>query len=141
MCVITYVHVFDCFSGASQSSSSSSSSSTPHPTPTKQTGVKREHETDTGSSSPPTKRTKEEVSPSSITPQEIRKYLDRRPMMPKDLVKKFVKIKSGMDKKQVVAELGHLLKMMQDVEKQDIKGKMHLSLCRTVAVNSSMSSS
>lgn len=49
-------------------------------------------------------------------------------MMPKELVKKFSKLKTGMDKQQVVAELGQLLRSMTDVDKNKVKGKMHLSL-------------
>ena len=49
-------------------------------------------------------------------------------MMPKELVKKFGKLKTGMDKQKVVAELGQLLKRMSDVDRCEIRGKMHLSL-------------
>ena len=49
-------------------------------------------------------------------------------MMPKELVKKFVKLKTAMDKQQVVAELGQLLRKMSDVSRQEVRGKMHLSL-------------
>lgn len=120
--------VHDCFcepTASTLSTQPSSSSSS-----TKPAGVKREAETETAAdsvSAPPAKRSKDDT-PNTITAQEVRKYLQRRPMMPKELVKKFGKLKTGMDKQKVVAELGQLLKRMSDVDRCEIRGKMHLSL-------------
>ena len=49
-------------------------------------------------------------------------------MTSKALVKKFVKLKTDLDKGQVVTMLGVLLKSMPQINKQEIKGKMYLSI-------------
>ncbi len=77
--------------------------------------------------SPPAKKPKLE-SPSKITVEEVKKYLARKPMTSKALVKKFVKLKTDLDKGQIVYMLGSLLKSMNQIDKQKIKGKMYLSL-------------
>ena len=89
-------------------------------------GLKREADSST-SSSPPTKRQKTE-STSTISAEEVKKYLLRKPMTSKALVKKFVKLKTDMDKQRVVTLLGSILKSMSQINKQEIKGKMYLSL-------------
>lgn len=79
------------------------------------------------SSSPPAKKPKLE-SPGRISPAEVIKYLKRKPLTSKALVKKFVKLKTELNKGQVVNMLGEVLKSMPQIEKQKIKGKMYLSI-------------
>ena len=79
------------------------------------------------STPPPPKRQKVE-STSTITEDEVRRYLSRRPITSKDLVKKFLGKKSEMEKKRVVSVLGEIIQRMKDVERQKIKGKLYLSL-------------
>lgn len=79
------------------------------------------------SSSPPAKKPKLE-SPGQISPDEVMKYLKRKPLTSKALVKKFVKLKTELDKGQIVNMLGEVLKSMPQIEKQKIKGKMYLSI-------------
>lgn len=79
-------------------------------------------------SQPPAKKHKSEYSLSSITEEEVRRYLKRRPITSNDLVKKFTSKKTEMDKKRVVEVLHQLIQAMKNVEKQTIKGKMYLSL-------------
>ena len=83
---------------------------------------------DHGSTQPPAKKYKIEYSPSSITEEEVRRYLKRRPITSNELLKKFKSKKTEMDKKRVVEVLHQLIQGMKDVEKQTIKGKMYLSL-------------
>lgn len=127
----THTHVTVCHRCVCQSFSLSHTHTDEEPLTSslKSTGTKREAESQPAASSaqPPAKRSKSD-SPNTITAHEVRKYLQRRPMMPKELVKKFSKLKTGMDKQQVVAELGQLLRSMTDVDKNKVKGKMHLSL-------------
>ena len=80
------------------------------------------------STQPPAKKHKTEYSLSTITEEEVRRYLKRRPITSNDLVKKFTSKKTEMDKKRVVEVLHQLIQGMKNVEKQTIKGKMYLSL-------------
>ena len=79
-------------------------------------------------SQPPAKKHRTEYSPSTITEEEVQRYLKRRPICSNDLVKKFKSKKTEMDKKRVVEVLHKLIQGMKNVEKQTIKGKMYLSL-------------
>lgn len=77
---------------------------------------------------PPSKKHRTEYSLNTITEEEVRRYLKRRPITSNDLVKKFTSKKTEMDKKRVVEVLHQLIQGMKNVEKQTIKGKMYLSL-------------
>ena len=77
---------------------------------------------------PPAKKHKSEYSLNTITEEEVRRYLKRRPITSNDLVKKFTSKKTEMDKKKVVEVLHQLIQAMKNVEKQTIKGKLYLSL-------------
>ena len=79
-------------------------------------------------SQPPAKKHRTEYSPSTITEEEVQRYLKRRPIASNDLLKKFKSKKTEMDKKRVVEVLHKLIQGMKNVEKQTIKGRMYLSL-------------
>ena len=81
-----------------------------------------------GGTQPPAKKHRTEYSLNTITEEEVRRYLKRRPITSNDLVKKFTSKKTEMDKKRVVEVLHQLIQGMKNVEKQTIKGKMYLSL-------------
>ena len=81
-----------------------------------------------GSTQPPAKKHRTEYSPSTITEEEVQRYLKRRPITSNELVKKFKSKKTEMDKKRVVEVLHQLIQGMKNVEKQTIKGKLYLSL-------------
>lgn len=81
-----------------------------------------------GTSQPPAKKHRTEYSLSTITEEEVRRYLKRRPITSSELVKKFTSKKTEMDKKRVVEVLHQLIQGMKNVEKQTIKEKMYLSL-------------
>ncbi len=99
-------------------------------------GVKRERERQSDTSSnapsaspqPPPKKPKKEFSLSTITDEEVKHYLSRRPITSKDLVRKFTSKKSDMDKKKIVDQLHQIIQNLKNVEKQTIKGKLYLSL-------------
>ena len=76
---------------------------------------------------PPAKKHRTEYSLNTITEEEVKRYLKRRPITSNDLVKKFTSKKTEMDKKRVVEVLHQLIQGMKNVEKQTIKGKMYLS--------------
>ena len=82
----------------------------------------------TSSSQPPAKKHRTEYSPSTITEEEVQRYLKRRPITSNELVKKFKSKKTEMDKKRVVEVLHQLIQGMKNVERQTIKGKLYLSL-------------
>lgn len=69
------------------------------------------------------------VDANVITKEEVQKYLSRKPITSKQLVKKFVKLKPAMDKQKIVAVLGKILQTMPNIEKRELEGKLHLSLC------------
>lgn len=80
------------------------------------------------SATPPPKKQKTTESANTITEEEVRRYLSRRPITSKNLVKKFLAKKADMGKNRIVAVLGDIIQRMKDVEKQTIKGKLYLSL-------------
>ena len=79
-------------------------------------------------SQPPSKKQKREYSPSTITEEEVKHYLSRRPITSKDLVRKFTSKKTEMEKTKIVSVLLQIIQNLKNVEKQTIKGKMYLSL-------------
>ena len=81
-----------------------------------------------GSSSPAAKKAKVE-STSTITEEEVRRYLTRKPFTSKELVKKFTSKKTDLDKNKVVTILGNTLKKMgKEIFKEKIKDKLYLSI-------------
>ena len=58
----------------------------------------------------------------------MRKYLMRRPITAKDLVRKFIAKKADMDKNQIVNVLHKIIEGLENVERQAVKDKMYLSL-------------
>ena len=76
---------------------------------------------------PLSKRVHVEENLSVITDQEVLHYLARKPITTKDLVRKFQRRKTSMDKRQVVESLGKILPRL-NVEKKEIKDKIYLSL-------------
>ena len=101
-----------------------------NPVPPVPQGTKRPLE-DSGEGKDPSqplpKRVHVEDNPGVITDKEVLHYLARKPITTKDLVRKFQRRKTAMDKKQVVASLGSILPRL-NVEKKEIKDKIYLSL-------------
>lgn len=81
-----------------------------------------------GSVLPPSKKQKVEVSTSSISEEEVKRYLLRRPIASKDLVRKFTNKKTDMDRNKIVEVLHQIIEKMKNVNKQTVKGKLYLSL-------------
>ena len=81
---------------------------------------------------PPSKKQRTEFSSSSITDEEVKRYLLRRPITSKDLVRKFTSKKTEMDRNRIVEVLSRIINNLKDVDKQIIKGKMYLSLKKQV---------
>lgn len=79
------------------------------------------------STSPPSKKQRTE-SPYTITEHEVQRYLSRKPITSKDLVRKFSSKKTEMEKNKIVEVLSDIIKNMKNVERQKIKGKLYLSL-------------
>lgn len=80
---------------------------------------------------PPGKKQKVEASTGSISEEEVRRYLLRRPIASKDLVRKFIKLKTGMERNKIVEVLHRIIEGLKNVEKQTVKGKLYLSLKNT----------
>ena len=78
--------------------------------------------------SPPSKKIKAVESTSTITEDEVKRYLSRKPITSKDLLKKFTSKKTGIDKVLVPEMLSRIIKRMSNVEERRIDGKFYLSL-------------
>ena len=78
-------------------------------------------------STPPSKKHRTESS-STISEEEVQRYLSRKPITSKDLVKKFTGKKTEMDRNKIVEVLGQIIQHMKGVTRQNIKGKLYLSL-------------
>lgn len=81
--------------------------------------------------SPPSKKHKPEFSVSTITEEEVKRYLQRRPIASKDLVRKFINKKTGMERHKIVEVLHQIIEGLQNVQKQLVKEKLYLSLTNT----------
>lgn len=105
-----------------------SSSSTQQKRPLEQ--QQQQHEVGAASSSgaPPSKKSKTVESTSTITEDEVRRYLSRKPITSKELVKKFTGKKTDIDKSHVPEILSRIIKKMPNVEERRIDGKFYLSL-------------
>lgn len=79
------------------------------------------------SSTPPAKKLKTE-SLSVITPEEVKRYLLRKPMTLKALLKKFIKLKTEMTKQDIVRVLAKIVQAIPQIERREVNGKKYLSL-------------
>lgn len=86
-----------------------------------------------GNGTPPSKKSKAAELTSTITEEEVRRYLSRKPISSKELLKKFTSKKTDIDKSQVPKMLSQIIKKMPNVEERVIEGKLHLSLKTAVA--------
>ena len=80
------------------------------------------------SGAPPSKKAKGAESTSTITEEEVRRYLSRKPITSKELLKKFTSKKPDIDKSLVPEMLSRIIKKMPNVEEKRIEGKFYLSL-------------
>ena len=101
--------------------------STPQKRPLEQQQQQQDVEGVGSSGTPPSKKAKAE-STSTITEEEVRRYLSRKPITSKELLKKFTSKKTGIDKSQVPEMLSRIIKRMSNVEERRIDGKFYLSL-------------
>lgn len=62
-----------------------------------------------------------------VTEEAVRRYLTRKPMTTKDLLKKFQTKKTGLSSEQTVNVLAQILKRLNP-ERKLINDKMHFSL-------------
>lgn len=83
-------------------------------------------------SSPSSKKHKPEFSVTAITEEEVKRYLQRRPIASKDLVRKFINKKTGMERHKIVEVLHQIIEGLPNVEKQLVKEKLYLSLSNTI---------
>ena len=95
-----------------------------------------EHQQEVGvagsSGTPPSKKAKATESTSTITEDEVRRYLSRKPITSRELVKKFTSKKTDIDKNLVPEMLSRIIKRMPNVEEKRSDGKFYLSLKSTV---------
>lgn len=77
---------------------------------------------------PPEKKQRMETSTNSITEEEVKRYLMRKPITSKDLVKKFTSKKTDMDRNKIVKVLHQIIEGLKNVEKQSVKGKLYMYL-------------
>ena len=61
----------------------------------------------------------------------MKRYLQRRPIASKDLVRKFINKKTGMERHKIVDVLHKIIEGLQDVQTQLVKEKLYLSLPNT----------
>ena len=115
--------------GKKDSQGSKKHSNSGRATPQKRSMKQQEEGTGGSNSSgaPPAKKAKMESS-GVITEDEVRRYLSRKPITSKELVKKFTSKKANIDKSHVPAILSKIIKKMTNVEEQRIGGKLYLSL-------------
>ena len=85
-----------------------------------------------GSGTPPSKKAKPAESTSVITEEEVQRYLSRKPITSRELVKKFTSKKTDIDKNLVPEILSRIIKRMPNVEKKRIDDKFYFSLKSTV---------
>jgi hypothetical protein len=76
------------------------------------------------------KRPKMELppSPNSISKEEVEKYLSRKPMTSKALMKKFIKLKPSMSKDAIAKLLATIVKSIPDIQTEIVNKKKYLSL-------------
>ena len=86
-----------------------------------------------GSVAPPSKKAKGVESTSTITEEEVHRYLSRKPITSKELLKKFTSKKPDIDKSLVPEMLSRIIKRMPNVEEKRIEGKFYLSLKTTTS--------
>lgn len=94
----------------------------------KESGKPQKRAADEDLSAPPVVKKPKVESTTCITEEEVRKYLERKPITSKELMKKFSSKKPDMEKKMIVSILGEIIKHMKDVNQFKIEGKLYLSL-------------
>lgn len=96
----------------------------------KSTG-KRENTSDvtiSHSDEPAAKKLKLSTSTTTITVDEVKYYLMRKPITATDLAKKFRNKKKDMDKMKIIARLGEIIQKNLNVERKTVQGKTYLSI-------------
>lgn len=112
---------------ASPAQSSSSASNPSTPTPQASSSVPQ-HQTPTkASGQPPVKKVKSSDNDGQLSEEAVRRYLARRPMTVKDLIRKFKKSHTSGSKSDLMNSIATILKKI-DPDKQTIRGELHLSL-------------
>ena len=80
------------------------------------------------SDEPAAKKLKLSTSTTTITVDEVKYYLMRKPITATDLAKKFRSKKKDMDKLKVIARLGEIIQKNLNVERKTVQGKTYLSI-------------
>jgi len=83
------------------------------------------------SEEPAAKKLKLSTSTTTITVDEVKYYLMRKPITATDLAKKFRSKKTDMDKMKIIERLGEILQKKLNVERKTIQGKTYLSMKET----------
>ena len=94
----------------------------------KESGKPQKRAADEDLSVPPVVKKPKVESTTTITEEEVRKYLGRKPITSKELVKKFSSKKPDMEKNMIVSLLSEIIKHMKDVNQFKVEGKLYLSL-------------
>ena len=102
--------------------------STPQKRPLEQQTAAETGGTPGSSGTPPSKKAKGAESTTTITEEEVRRYLSRKPITSRELLKKFTSKKPGIEKSQVPEMLSRIIKKIPNVEEKRIEGKLYLSL-------------
>ena len=100
--------------------------------PAKSTG-KREatSEDNAHGDEPVAKKLKLSTSTTTISVDEVKYYLMRKPITATDLAKKFRSKKKDMDKMKVIERLGEIIQKNLNVERKTVQGKTYLSIKST----------
>ena len=80
---------------------------------------------------PAAKKLKLSTSTTTITVDEVKYYLMRKPITATDLAKKFRSKKKDMDKMKVIERLGEIIQKNLNVERKTVQGKTYLSIKST----------
>ena len=80
------------------------------------------------SEEPAAKKVKLSTSTTTITVEEVKYYLMRKPITATDLAKKFRSKKTDMDKMKIIERLGEIIQKKLNVERKTIQGKTYLSM-------------
>jgi len=105
--------------------------STNNSSTTAKSSGKREATLDTATAhndEPVAKKLKLSTSTTTITVDEVKYYLMRKPITATDLAKKFRSKKTGMDKMKVIERLGEIIQKNLNVERKTVQGKTYLSI-------------
>ena len=129
LCIAVFLHA-----GKSETPRKEKKKGTGTSTPQKRPLEQQTAETGGASSgSPPSKKAKGVESTSTITEEEVRRYLSRKPITSRELLKKFTSKKPDIDKSLVPGMLSRIIKRMPNVEEKRIEGRFYLSLKTTTS--------